>query len=63
MAESMTDANTWKPHGATAWLLTLAACLVALLMAGLAYCMLSPVRWDGPGQFGAPGWPRGYSAW
>jgi hypothetical protein len=29
------------------------SCLLALLMAGLAYRMLSPVRWDGLGKFGA----------
>ncbi len=43
----------WRPRGVWAWLLTVAACLLAVLMAGLAYCMMNPVRWDGPGRFGA----------
>ena len=47
----MADATTIRRYGAIAWLLL--ACVLALLMAGLAYCMLSPVRWDGPGKFGA----------
>jgi acetyl esterase/lipase len=34
-------------------LLTFIACLLALLMAGLAYCMMNPVRWDGPGRYAA----------
>ena len=38
---------------AAARLWTLVACLLVLLMAGLAYCMLRPVRWDGLGKFGA----------
>ena len=47
----MADATTIRRYGAIAWLLL--ACVLALLMAGLAYCMVSPVRWDGPGKFGA----------
>jgi acetyl esterase/lipase len=42
-----------KPQGAWAWVLTTVACLLATLVAALAYCMLNPVRWDGPGIFGA----------
>jgi len=34
-------------------LLTVTSCLLAVLMAGLAYCMAYPVRWDGPGIIGA----------
>jgi len=47
----MADATTIRRYGAIAWLCL--ACVLALLMAGLAYCMLSPVRWDGAGKFGA----------
>jgi acetyl esterase/lipase len=47
----MADATTIRRYGAIAWLFL--ACVLVLLMAGLAYCMLSPVRWDGPGKFGA----------
>jgi acetyl esterase/lipase len=47
----MADATTIRRYGAIAWLLL--ACVLALLIAGLAYCMVSPVRWDGPGKFGA----------
>jgi len=39
--------------GRVAWVLTAVACLLAALVAGLAYCMVIPVRWDGPGIFGA----------
>jgi alpha-N-arabinofuranosidase len=49
----MTDAKNWKPQGLIGWSLTLVACLLAVLMAGLAYCMIYPVRWDGPGVIGA----------
>ncbi len=44
--------SQWRPRGAGAWLLIVVACLLTLLMAGLAYCMVRPVRWDGPGKFG-----------
>jgi hypothetical protein len=49
----MAELKTPKRQRAAARLWTLVACLLALLMAGLAYCMLSPVRWDGLGKFGA----------
>lgn len=49
----MTGATGWRPRGIFAWLLTLVACLLAVVMAGLAYCMMSPVRWDGFGKLGA----------
>src|SRR6267142_2811231 len=49
--ECMADATTIRRYGAIAWLLL--ACVLALLMAGLAYWVLSPVRWDAPGKFGA----------
>lgn len=49
----MAELETPKRQGAAARLWTLVACLLVLLMAGLAYCMLSPVRWDGLGKFGA----------
>src|SRR6267142_3086112 len=49
--DCMADATTIRRYGAIAWLCL--ACVLALLMAGLAYCMLSPVRWDGAGKFGA----------
>jgi len=49
----MTDKKVWKPQGVLVRLLTVAACLLAALMAGLAYCMAYPVRWDGPGKLGA----------
>ncbi len=45
--------NNWHPRSISTWLLTLAACLLAVITATLAYCMLYPVRWDGPGIFGA----------
>jgi acetyl esterase/lipase len=41
------------PRGARTWPLTAMASLLAVLMAGLAYCMVNPVRWDGPGMLGA----------
>jgi len=44
--------SQWRPRGAGAWLLIVVACLLTVLMAGLAYCMVRPVRWDGPGKFG-----------
>ena len=34
-------------------MLTLASFLLAVLMATLAYCMMNPVRWDGPGKVAA----------
>jgi hypothetical protein len=43
----------WRPRGVWAWMLTLVAFLLAVLMATLAYCMMNPVRWDGPGKFAA----------
>ncbi len=49
----MADKKGWKPPGALGWLLTVVACLLGVLMAGLAYCMMNPIRWDGPGFFGA----------
>ena len=45
--------KTARPRGVWAALLTLTACLLAILMAGLAYCMMNPVRWDGAGRLGA----------
>jgi len=45
--------NNLRPRGVFAWLLTLVACLLAVLMAGVAYCMAYPVRWDGSGKLGA----------
>jgi len=41
----MAELKTPKRQRAVARLWTLVACLLALLMAGLAYCMLSPVRY------------------
>jgi hypothetical protein len=41
------------PTGARTWPLTVVAGLLAVLMAGLAYCMVHPVPWDGPGMLGA----------
>ena len=62
----MTDKENWRPQGVFGWLLTVVACLLAVIMAGLAYCMAYPVRWDGPGKLGAVAlffpsicwWPR-----
>ena len=34
-------------------MLTAVACLLAVVMVVLAFCMAFPVRWDGPGKFGA----------
>jgi len=45
--------NGWVPRGFWAWLLTLAACLLALIVAVLAYGMVLPVRFDGLGGFAA----------
>src|SRR5207247_8450839 len=44
--------SQWRPRGAGAWLLIVVACLLTVLMAGLAYCMVRPGRWGGPGKFG-----------
>ena len=49
----MTDTKNWRPRGVPEWLLTVVACLLAVIMATLAYCMLNPIRWDGLGKFGA----------
>ncbi len=43
----------WFPSGAWGWGLTVVAVLLAALMVGLAYCMVNPARWDGPGKVGA----------
>jgi len=45
--------KNWRPQGVLTWLLTVVACLLAVITATLAYCMLYPVRWDGLGRFGA----------
>jgi acetyl esterase/lipase len=49
----LAEMKNWKPRGVLAWSLTVVGCLLAVLMVGLAYCMAYPVRWDGPGKFGA----------
>jgi hypothetical protein len=49
----MINKENWRPQGVLAWLLTVVACVLAVLMATLAYCIIYPVRWDGPGKFGA----------
>jgi len=41
------------PQGFWAWLLTIVGCLLALVMAVVAYCMVVPVRFDGLGGFAA----------
>ena len=51
--EPITDKEDWRPQGVLAWLLTVVACLLVVIMAGLAYCMAYPVRWDGFGKLGA----------
>lgn len=43
----------WKPQGVPAWSLTVTACVLAVLMATLAFCMMTSVRWDGPGKIAA----------
>ena len=42
-----------RPRGVLAWVLTLVAFLLAVIMTMVAYYMLNPVNWDGPGKFGA----------
>ena len=42
-----------KPRGIWIWLLTILACLLALFLAVLAYCMAVPVRFNGLGGFAA----------
>lgn len=49
----MTDAANCKARRVPAWVLTAVACSMAVLMAMLAFCMLNPVRWDGPGLIAA----------
>lgn len=49
----MADPTNQSQHYVIPWLLRLGACLLAVLTAGLAYCMACPVRWDGPGLLGA----------
>jgi len=53
MKKSMTDSRNWKLQGMFAWSLTVVACLLMVLMAGLAYCMVVPARFDGLGGFAA----------
>ena len=43
----------WRPRGVFPWLVTVGAFVFLALMAVLAYCMVMPVRWDGPGSQGA----------
>ncbi len=43
----------WRPRGIRAWLLTVTAGLLAAATMVLAVCMAFPIRWDGPGKFGA----------
>ena len=43
----------WKPRSIWAWLLTVVAGLLALIMAVVAYCMAVPVRFDSVGGFPA----------
>ncbi|BCA56290.1 hypothetical protein W02_34300 [Nitrospira sp. KM1] len=43
----------WGPKTIREWLLTAVAGLMTLCVVILAYCMLYPVRWDGPGKLGA----------
>src|SRR5262245_10254603 len=43
----------WQPRSVCAWVLTGAACVLAVSIAGLGHCMAHPVRWDGAGKFGA----------
>lgn len=45
--------KSWAPRGVEAWLLTVSASLLAVIMSGLAYCMIIPIRWDGLGELGA----------
>jgi acetyl esterase/lipase len=45
--------GAWRPQGAAAWSVTIVVALLAACMVGLAWCMLSPVRWDGVGFLGA----------
>ena len=42
-----------RPPSIRAVLLTIVAILFAAAMAGLAYCMIVPLHWDGAGKFGA----------
>jgi len=42
-----------KPNGRSAWILTIAACLLFPLMGFVAYAMAKPVSWNGPGKLGA----------
>jgi hypothetical protein len=46
----------WKPRNISAWLLTLVACLLALFVAVLAYCMVVPAPFNNPGGFGKEIW-------
>ena len=46
--------KSWKPQGVSGWLLTVPACLLTGIMTALGYCMLIPVRWDGPGKIAEP---------
>lgn len=45
--------DAWRPRGVLAWLLTGIALLVLVISAALAYWMIVPVRWNGPGEQGA----------
>ncbi|MCY1284994.1 alpha/beta hydrolase fold protein [compost metagenome] len=43
----------WRPRGALGWLLTLVAAVLALATGALAFYMLCPSDWNGPGRLGA----------
>ncbi len=53
MSNTKPAGNTWRPRGRFTWVLTLGACLLLVLMVGLAYGMMVPIRWDGPGKLAA----------
>ena len=46
-------AIAWRPRGILAWVLTLTACLLAVITAIVAYYIQKPVNWDGIGKVGA----------